>query len=305
MNRLMLAPNELIDDILAKFPLDEDIYFSPKIDGNRIAARMCNAITRSAKRAPNLYLHEWLGYDVFNGLDAELTVGEPNAEDVYIKTQVTRRIHERPVEGGDPWILNVFDLFDRPELTYEQRLYELREKFATTLRDIPNLRLVEQVKLHSSRMEEYEEEQLLRGYEGVMGRKVHSPYKYGRCTPKQSYIFKVKRFEHGECEVLDFNELMLNQNEAYIAENGYQKRSTAAEGLVPADTLGSLTVKEISTGCVFNLGSGLDEALRDEIWRNKDAWRGEIMRFKHFPKGRKDLPRFPVYAGTRDEDDIL
>jgi len=304
MNRLMLAPNERIEDVVDKYPLQWPMFASAKIDGNRIAVREKTAITRSAKRAPNLYLHKMLGYSAFHGIDGELTVGTPNAEDVYIKTQVTRRIKEEP--SGEPWVLNVFDLFDMPGQPYADRYDSLQEKFATVFRDIPDLKLVPQ-RLITSQYEcdIYEEEELDNKYEGLMIRKILSPYRYGRCTAKQGDILKVKRFEFDEARVVGFEELMINTNEAYIAENGYQKRSTAAEGKVPGDTLGALWCIEIKTGILFKVGSGFGKSLRDEIWANQNKWVDETIRFKHFPKGRKDLPRFPVYAGTRDPDDIL
>jgi DNA ligase 1 len=304
MNRLMLAPNDLIDTITAKYPMQWPMLGSAKIDGNRIAVREKTAITRSAKRAPNMFLHEMLGFDAFHGLDGELTVGAPNAEDVYIKTQESRRIKDRPTD--EPWTLNVFDLFDMPGLPYEHRYEVLQEKFATTLRDTPFLNLVEQRLINNQEeCDAYEEEELSNIYEGIMLRKPASPYKYGRCTAKEGYILKVKRFEHDEAEVVGFEELMINTNAAYIAENGYQKRSTAAEGMVAGGTLGALICREIKTGIIFNVGSGFTAAQRAEIWANRDSWVSETIRFKHFPVGRKDAPRFPIYAGTRDEDDIL
>lgn len=304
MNRLMLAPNERIEEVIIKNPLQWPMLASAKMDGNRVAVREKMAITRSAKRAPNMFLHEMLGYDTFHGLDGELTVGEPNDENVYLKTQATRRIKDKPAD--EPWILNVFDLFDMPGVTYEHRYETLQEKFATTLKDVPCLRLVKQRLIESQEeCDAYEEEELGRGYEGIMLRKLASPYKYGRCTAKEGHILKVKRFEFDEAEVIGFEELMINTNEAYIAENGYQKRSTAAEGLVAGGTLGALICRELKTDVVFNVGSGFTAAQRAEIWANRDEWMNEIIRFKHFPIGRKDAPRFPTYAGTRDEDDIL
>lgn len=304
MNRLMLAPNERIEEVVEKYPLQWPMLASAKIDGNRIAVREKMAITRSAKRAPNLYLHKMLGYDAFHGIDGELTVGAPNAEDVYIKTQVTRRIKSEPAD--EPWTLNVFDLFDMPGYSYSDRYDMLQEKFATTLRDVPDIRLVAQ-KLISSQNEcdDYENEELENKYEGIMIRKILTPYKYGRCTPKEGNILKVKRFEFDEAVVVDFEELMINTNEAYIAENGYQKRSTAAGGMIPGGTLGALWCAEIKTGLLFKVGSGFGKELRQEIWGSRDKWVDETIRFKHFPVGRKDLPRFPIYAGTRDPDDIL
>ncbi len=300
MNRLMLAPNELIDDVLAKFPLDCDVYASPKIDGNRIACHQKTTITRSFKVAPNLFLQKRYYNPIFQGLDGEITVGPANAPDVFLKTYATRRINDIP--GDDPWTLHVFDIFDLPKLTFDQRYEVLQERFATIYRDIEHLALVPQNLMAADAWEAYEEEQLEFGFEGIMLRKPKTPYKEGRCTPKQGYILKVKRFEYDEAVIEGFEEEMKNTNEVFINENGYQRRSTHQAGMVPTDTLGSLVCREVKQwlgkNWEFNIGSGLSKELKDEIWRNQEAWRGKAIRFKHFPKGRKDLPRFPVYAGA-------
>lgn len=306
MNRLMLAPNELIDDILAKHPLTESVYGSPKVDGNRIACHSGTTITRSFKKAPNLFLQNRYKDKIFQGLDGEVTVGPANAADVFLKTYATRRIHEVP--GDEPWTLHVFDIFDLPKLTFAQRFEVLQERFATIYRDVEHLKLLPQVLLSPYEWEDYEEEQLDIGFEGIMLHKLNTPYKEGRCTPAQGYILKVKRFEIDEAEIIDFVEEMENTNKAFINENGYQRRSTHQEGMIPTGTLGSLVCREVKEWMgerqVFNVGSGLTDALKAEIWANKELWRGRAIRFKHFPKGRKDKPRFPVYAGTPGEAPI-
>lgn len=307
MKRLMLAPNELIDDIIAKYPLDCDVYASPKIDGNRIALHQGTTITRSFKKAPNLFLQKRYKDPIFQGLDGEVTVGPAWASDVFLKTYVTRRIHEVPT--ADPWVMHIFDLFDQPTLTFDQRYEVLQERFATVYRDIEHLRLIPQNLMSPDQaFDWYEEKMLDVGYEGIMLRKPLTLYREGRCTPKQGYILKVKRFEYDEAEIIGFEEAMTNTNVAYINENGYQKRSTHKDGMIPMGTLGSLICREVKPFMgkrqVFNVGSGFTDALKDEIWNNQDKWLGDAIRFKHFPKGRKDLPRFPVYAGSPDSAPI-
>lgn len=307
MNRLMLAPNELIDDILAKHPLEEDIYASPKVDGNRLACHSGATITRSFKKAPNLFLQNRYKDKIFQGLDGEVTVGPANSPDVFLKTYATRRI--KAVPGDDPWTLHVFDLFDLPGLNFTQRYEVLQERFATIYRDIEHLKLLPQNLMSPDHaFNHYEEEMLDLGYEGIMLRKLLSPYREGRCTPAQGYVLKVKRFEFDEAVITGFEEEMKNTNEAFINENGYQRRSTHQAGMIPMNTLGSLVCQEVKPwngkNWEFNVGSGLSKELKDEIWNNKDKWLGKAIRFKHFPKGRKDKPRFPIYQGTPDSAPI-
>ena len=59
-----------------------------------------------------------------------------------------------------------------------------------------------------------------------------------------------------------------------------------------------------SEGLEFSCGSGLNDALRDEIWKNKSKYLGKLVKYKFMSKGIKDLPRHPVFMGFRDETDL-
>ena len=128
-------------------------------------------------------------------------------------------------------------------------------------------------------------------------------YKQGRSTLKQGWLLKVKRFLDAEAVVVGLVEKMHNNNEATLDERGYTKRSSHKENKVLANTLGALTVYSGEFG-EFDIGTGLDDNLRQLIWNNKGDYVGKLVKFKYFPIGIKDKPRLPVFLGFRHEDDI-
>lgn len=304
MKSVQLAPRDRVEDIIEKRGLKFPLYASPKIDGLRAAHKM-KLLTRSMKDHKNLFLQNRFGPDArLMGMDGELTVGDPWDPDVFQNTDgPCRQVHSTPDAA-----LNVFDLWDRPKMEYWQRLEILKTTFNFALADNPHVRLVEQKLVHSyEEMDEFECEQLVLGYEGIMIRDPHGVYKYGRCTVNEANIYKVKRFEHAEAQIIGYEELMINTNDPYIAENGLQKRSTKKEGLVPGGALGALIVRDLLTEEEFKVGSGFKPAQRDAYWKRLhgegDGLMGDIVRYKHFPKGRKDAPRHPIFAGFREPNE--
>ena len=47
-----------------------------------------------------------------------------------------------------------------------------------------------------------------------------------------------------------------------------------------------------------------DAATRALIWAARDSWLGRVVKYKFFPIGSKDAPRFPVFLGERMEGDL-
>jgi DNA ligase-1 len=149
----------------------------------------------------------------------------------------------------------------------------------------------------------YEEKAVAVGYEGVMVRSLSGEYKHGRSTAKQGILGKVKRFSDYEAVVIGFEEKMHNTNDAKTNELGRTQRSTAKEGLVGANTLGSLTVEK--DGVIFNVGSGFNDAQRKEIWEHQSKYLGSLVKYKCFDvQSGYEAPRFPIFLGFRDKDDL-
>jgi DNA ligase-1 len=116
-------------------------------------------------------------------------------------------------------------------------------------------------------------------------------------------LLKVKDFFDAEATVVGFAEKMTNNNPQQLDNFGHKKRSTSKQGLVGAQTLGSLIVQD-TLGREFKIGSGLDDAMRKEIWNNQPNYLGSLVKYKYMAHGVKSLPRHPIFLGFRDPLDL-
>lgn len=270
-------------------------YLSPKLDGIRCLILNGVAYSRSMKPIRNTFIQNWVANNAIalDGLDGELIVGSPTAEDVFRVT--TSGVMS--TDGEPDFKFYVFDKIDSA-IGFASRYIWADKK------EIDRVVYVDQT-LVSNEQEllDMEHNYLLQGYEGAMLKSPNGLYKYGRATEKEGTLLKVKRFVDSEFEIVGFEEKMHNENEATKDELGHTTRSTSKEGLVPADTLGALIVKT-ADGQTFGVGSGFDDATRKLIWENREQYIGKLVKVKYFPIGVKDLPRFPVFLGIRSKDDL-
>ena len=286
------------DDLSA---LKRPVFVSPKLDGIRCVVKDGQALTRKLKLIPNRRIQGLLGNAEFDGLDGELTVGEPNAVDTWNATQSGVMSHD-----GEPvFTFHVFDDFTDPGFGFEDRLFAADSRVRAIADHTHGITLVHHELAHTVEdVMRLQDKWVSRGYEGVMLRSPFGAYKFGRSTLREGHLIKVKRFEDGEAIVQDFVEKYYNRNEPIIDALGLQKRSSSIEGKVPAGVLGAFVVRDVTTGLVFEIGSGLDDYWRSEVWNNKEKYKGSIIKYKYQPYGVKELPRSPIFLGFRDPIDM-
>lgn len=277
-----------------KFP----IYISTKFDGIRALVIDGVVYSRSLKPIRNKHVQKLFGKPEYNGFDGELIVGDIYAKDVFQKT--TSGVMSK---DGEPDVkFHVFDLWNLPNEDYESRQRVLQDLL---LQDETMSSVVYTMihKCHTVEdLEFFLNHEKNVGGEGLIGRSPNGVYKYGRSTPKEQLSIKFKFFQQEEFEVVGFNERMHNTNEQKRDELGYAERSSAKEGLVPTDTLGSLVLKYNDT--TFSCGTGFDDKLRKEIWENKENYLGMLASIRYMSVGSKDLPRVPSFIGFRDIEDM-
>lgn len=273
---------------------------SPKLDGIRAIVRDGVVVSRNLKPIPNRRVQAIFGKSFLNGLDGELIVGSPTAKDAFRTTSSG----VMSIEGEPDAMFHVFDWCLERELPYAKRLNIARDVVTGSGRSL----IVEQTPITlMEELDAYEAEQLALGYEGVMLRSFSSPYKYGRGTVNAQDLLKLKRFEDAEAVVIGFEELVHNSNEAKTGLLGQTERGHSKAGMVGMGTLGALQVVGVGgrwDGVAFNIGSGFDAATRQAIWDAGDAWVGRLVKFKFFPLGSRDAPRFPIFLGERHPDDL-
>ena len=284
------------DPELLRFP----VLGSPKLDGIRAMGRNKRLVSRKLLNIPNK--HTFSRFAGLEGFDGELIMGEPFAPDVYRRTNSA----VMTIEGTPDVTFWVFDMHNMEDSPYVERFEYLKRAFDS---ENPSVKLLPQTELRNMDMlEAFEEEMVEIGYEGIMLRSMDAHYKYGRSTPKEGGLLKVKRFEDGEAYIIDIIEEMENRNVAGRDELGRTKRSSHAAGKVGKATMGALHVIDIVSGVDFHIGTGFSAAERAWFWKHRAEILGRsartIVKYKSFPIGVKDKPRHPVYAGLRSEIDL-
>jgi DNA ligase-1 len=280
-----------IDDTAdLKYP----VLASPKLDGIRCIVIDGVAMSRKLKPIPNQYVQECLGTGEYDGLDGELIVGDPASKSCYHDTY-------SGVMSGDGRPDFLFHVFDRIDLMD----YGFEDRFEQGLGEVnlPHLKVVWHVKVENEAdLLQMEDQWLYLGFEGVMVRSLNGPYKYGRSTLKEGTLLKLKRFVDSEYEIVGFEERMHNGNEATKDELGNTKRSSHQENKVGRGDLGALVLR--CDAGTFNCGTGFTDAMRAEIWANRDNYLGKLAKVKSFLIGVKTLPRFPTFLGFRAPEDM-
>lgn len=279
--------------------LNYPVLASPKLDGIRCLIREGIALSRSLKPIPNQHVQEWahLNRNTIEGWDGELVVGD---HDATVFNRTTSAIMS--ADGSADFTYWVFDKWDNRHLDYNLRIAVIRGlhfngSLPFKVKVVPSKRCKTEAELL-----EFEEACLKLGFEGVMVRDPTGYYKYGRSTVREGLLLKVKRFKDAEATVVGFEERQHNENEAKKDELGHTERSSHKAGLKPAGDLGALVVQG-ADGVVFNIGSGYTAAQRIDFWKQRATLVGKLVRYKYFPIGVKDAPRFPIFQGFRHIDD--
>lgn len=264
---------------------------TPKLDGIRCLVVKGKAVTRNFKPLPNEHARRLIS-QLPEGFDGEVILKGKQ----FNETSSAIMSHE----GEPDFTYAVFDWCINNDKPYSNRMKDLKNAAGSNI--VEKILPVE-IK-NEKELLKWEERWLRDGYEGVMLRSPDGPYKMGRSTVREFFLVKFKRFTDSEAEVLSLEEQMENTNVATKDAFGHTERSGHKDGFVPKGTLGAFNVRDLKTKIEFSIGTGLNDVLRDEIWKNKKAYIGKIIKYKSQKCGEKDLPRFPVFLGFRHKNDM-
>ena len=294
MFKPMLAGKAPVDLSTLCYP----ILVSPKLDGVRVIIIDGVVMSRNLKPIPNQRVQRVLGRTKYNHLDGELIVGSATSHDVFRNT--TSGVM---CKTGEPdFRLHVFDYVDVGR-QFTHRI--IHAKHVVESSGIDELFLVPQrTVLDMVHLDIYEQQFLDDGYEGLMIRDPHGEYKFGRSTTREGGLLKLKRFDDSEAVIQGFEEKMHNDNEKTTDELGRAKRQSLKENLRPAGVLGALCVQDVHTGVKFNVGTGFNDDDRRQMWTTRKSLIGKVIKYRFFPTGSKEKPRFPTYLGFRDVIDF-
>lgn len=315
-----MKPMLATDADLDKLPSTPYII-QPKIDGVR-GLNMYGELTgRSLKKHRNKYTTSFYSHSSLIGLDGELAAERETHPDLCrITSSALSTI------TGEPYTLWwLFDYvvnetrFER----YDVRYNLLQKRVAQLYNECPviwhHLRVVPMVICETSEQLFAQENQWLEeGYEGVIIRGIDKPHKAGRSTVREGGLLRIKRFIESEALITKIVEGEENTNVAQVNELGRQFRSSHKDGKIPNGLVGSFegiaceTVIDqftkkvvIENGQTITISPGnMSHADRKRIFENQGLALGKVCKYKFFPKGIKDKPRFPTFMSFKMESDI-
>lgn len=278
--------------------LEFPLYASPKLDGIRAHIIDGGVYSRNMKLFPNEDLQAAFGVRELHGLDGELIYGSPTDPAAFRRTGSNVMSHDGDISA---MTFHVFDDFTLPSVEFQHRLRTAADRIKRhKLFSIVQHTLIASV----DDLLIFEARAVEKGYEGVMLRSLDGPYKHGRSTAREGWLLKLKRFEDSEAVIDDVQEFQHNENE----KGADGKRSSHKAGKRAGGKLGAIVVRDIHTGVQFNIGSGFNERERVNLWENYQNNPanviGKVVRYKFFPTGSKDKPRFPTFEGFRDKIDL-
>lgn len=307
--QVMLAGKYDADKIRKILP----VYGQIKFDGIRVFIKDGYALTRSVKPVRSTQVQSFVAHNkhFLEGLDGELICGDPTAPNCYHRTDSSVMSFNKPDEE---LTFHVFDMWESVGC-FQERWEDLQDLDFSPLGG--KVKLAETKLLWTiDEIDDYMNEVIKLGHEGIILRNPNSYYKNGRGSPIQGECIKRKdgRWLDTEAKVTGVKELRSNENEATLDALGKTERSGHKENLIPQGVLGAVEVAGVFPeddllerrlwGEFYetSIGTGFDDQMRMELWNDPPI--GKIVKFKFFTGGVKDKPRFPVFLGFRDPDDM-
>jgi len=299
-----------------KFPCISQV----KIDGVASYNRHGKLVGRSLKSHENKFTTKTWSIPELHGFCGEMTSGsDPTGNDLCRFTSGDLRRHE-----GEPdihWWIFDYCTDDTKNLPYLERMKIAKEihfsKVPCYLAD--KIKFVESLIVHNMQeLLEIEGAYLEEGYEGAIIRDPYALYKYGRCGKTFMGAWRIKRFIDGEFLIEEIIEGKHNANEAKVNLLGRTERSTLQENMQPNGMVGTLRgtlLKDIvdpqteevllKAGLKIDVAPGkMNHDERKYYFENQHEILMKIGKFKLFPKGTKDKPRFAQFQCIRNENDM-
>ena len=271
------------------YVVDKPFCLTTKIDGGRIVAIKKDGVVEFFTRAGQKYeglvdLEREMATMPDNiALDGEITLLHGEGLDNKAQYKQTMMITRRDGEKHGVK-MKVFDILTADEFInqechtrYMDRRAQLDNLFSTH-----ELTYFEKLPIlyegyDTSMIEQVLQEQINRGEEGVMINISDALYEFKRTNS----LLKVKKMHDVDLPILDF-------------EEGTNKN---------AGKLGAIITEY--KGCILKVGSGFSDELREQIWNNREEYRGTMMSVQYFEEttnqqGGVSL-RFPVFLDFRPE----
>ena len=296
-----LAPNKIVDIHTLKYPL----LASFKLDGIRCIIKDGEMCSRSLKPINNVKLHE-----KFKQLK-QFTINEAHLKPILDGELLARSMPFNALSGtvraSDRELPEdmYFYLFDSViNEQYDTKFILRTEQLNKLGLMYPDLiKIVEQKLVHTSeQVEEYFQEALDFGCDGLILHSLDGKYKCGRGTINEGIIYKMKPYLTFDAKIIDvIQSTKVNPNaEKKINELGRSVTSKKKEDRILIDKACDFVVMHEGEAELKVMIAMTDEE-KKEVWKNKESYIGRYIEYKGLMVGAKDLPRHPVYLRMRDD----
>lgn len=299
-------------DLPKLFEISNQWYVFNKYDGIRCQANAGSVDGKSLLPHPNHFIQATYGKEEYNGFEFEVIVTENG---IYDPTSCCRKTTS---------FLNSFHevvehqaiLFDNNRLhalAFHSRFQTIQDYCATSgVFKVPEFEIVTSV----DKLLEFELKMLKQNMEGIIIRNPSLPYRPGESSPRGE-LFRLKRYIHEEAEILEVFMAKKNNNEAKINALGLQERSSHKANMEEKEEIIGFvcrTIKDIhdpwSGRLLFPKGTvtkvsatTIKQDERRRLYPIRDQLIGKLIKFKSFPKGTKDQPRFPNFDSFVGDSD--
>lgn len=313
MLKAMLASDYVPEKL--RFPFGAQ----PKIDGVRGHNPDGTLLARSLKKHANLFTTQFYSQPHFIGLDGELAADRETHPDLCrITTSAVSTIK------GEPFTLwHIFDYVteETRNWAYMRRYAEMEKRVkeiqALGLTNAGHLRIVpmeicSNIDEFNALHDKWED----MGYEGSIIRNLDERHKQGRGTVREMGLLRRKDFVEEEALIIGITEGERNDNVAQTNELGHTYRTSHKENKVPNGQVGSfqaIVLKDIyykerllfKKGMEITIATGtLKEGECIDYFRHPEKVLQKICKWKFFPKGIKDKPRFPQFQSIKAPEDM-
>ncbi len=144
------------------------------------------------------------------------------------------------------------------------------------------------------------------GFEGLIARSPDSPYKFGRGTLNEGYIYKFKEWVTEDAVIVGFVQGTQMKESVRTGDRtrdklGYLERTSKAETRELVLKIGSINVM-LKNGkvCGCGIAKGVDIGL---TWENRDLFLNKHVEIRYIAHGVKELPRFAGITRLRPDLD--
>lgn len=288
-----------------------------KIDGVRGLTTEGHLTGRSLKKHKNKYTTAFYSTPDYAHMDGELAANDERHPDLCRLTSSALSTIK-----GEPFTYwHVFDCLrkeivaapyvERHKYLQQYVAYEQSQGRAMHARVVP-MTICENL----PQLLALDEQWLEMGYEGTIIRGLSAAHKEGRSTVNQGQLLRIKRFIEAEALVLAIEEGNANENVAQTNELGRTFRTSHQDNKVPNGLVGNLQCRLladivwegevlISADTIVTVSPGnMDHKMRKHYFDHPEEIVQHVIKFKFFPKGIKDKPRFPTYVCHRSAEDM-